>query len=106
MEEEKDVQKTNEERPRINAPKGFGIAALVISILSVLFFKYIFISVIFALISIVLGFLGLRKGDNIFARAGLFIGIISLLITILLFVVLNLLDTVLFYVPDWYKQLK
>lgn len=83
--------------------KGFGIGSFVISILSLICFKYIFISVIFALVSVVLGIIGKKKGDNSFAVAGLTIGIISLLITFILFVVLNLFDTVLFYVPDWYK---
>lgn len=83
--------------------KGFGIAALVISILSLVCFRYIFISVILALVGTILGLIGKKRGDNTFAVAGLTIGIISLLITFILFVVLNLLDTVLFYVPDWYK---
>lgn len=83
--------------------KGFGIAALVLSILSIVCFKYIFISVTLALVGTVLGLIGKKKGDNSFAVAGLTIGIISLLITFILFVVLNLLDTVLFYVPEWYK---
>lgn len=85
------------------ASKGFGIAALVLSILSLICFKYIFISVTFALVGTVLGLIGKKKGDNTFSVAGLTIGIISLLITFILFVVLNLLDTVLFYVPEWYK---
>ena len=85
------------------AGKGFGIASLVISILSLLFFTYIYISIICAVTAIVLGYIGRKKGDKSFATAGLTIGIISLLLTIILFVVLNLLDTVLFYVPDWYK---
>ncbi|MDE5831106.1 MAG: hypothetical protein K2H53_05770 [Clostridia bacterium] len=83
--------------------KGFGIASLVISILSLVCFRYIFISVTLALVASVLGLIGRKKGDTTFAVAGLTIGIISLLITFVLFVVLNLLDTVLFYVPDWYK---
>ncbi len=83
--------------------KGFGIAALVLSILSLVCFKYIFISVTLALVGAILGLIGKKKGDNTFAVAGLTIGIISLLITFILFVVLNLLDTVLFYVPEWYK---
>ena len=82
--------------------KGFGIASLVVSILSLVFFKYIYISVALALVGIVLGFIGYKKGDKTFAASGLTIGIISLAITLILFVVLNLLDTVLFYVPEWY----
>ena len=82
---------------------GFGIAALVLGIFSFILFKYIFISVTLALVSCILGCMGLKKGDRTFAVAGLSIGIISLLITFILFVVLNLLDTVLFYVPEWYN---
>lgn len=106
MEESKELKENGVKQENKKPPRGFGIAALVIAILSLVFFKYIFISVILALVSSILGFIGLKKGDNTFALAGLTIGIISLLITFLLFVLLNLLDTVLFYVPDWYKQLK
>lgn len=95
-------QNTDQKSNRLVA-KGFGIGSFVISILSLVCFKYIFISVIFALVAVVLGIIGKKKGDNSFAVAGLTIGIISLLITFILFVVLNLFDTVLFYVPDWYK---
>ena len=108
MEENNEVKKieNSNNTNNVNIPRGYGIAALVIAILSLVLFKYIFISVILALVSSVLGFIGLRKGDRTFALAGLTIGIISLLITFVLFVLLNLLDTVLFYVPDWYKDLR
>ena len=99
IEEANNIKKTISSKPQ----RGFGIASLVIAILSLVLFKYIFISVILALVASVLGIIGLKKGDNTFALAGLTIGIISLLITFALFVILNLLDTVLFYVPDWYK---
>lgn len=96
-----EVNSQTKETKRPN--KGFGIAALVISILSLVFFKYIYISVTLAVVSSILGFIGYKKGDKTFAVAGLSIGIISLAITLILFVVLNLLDTVLFYVPEWYS---
>lgn len=99
VEETNDIKKNESFKPQ----RGFGIASLVIAILSLVLFKYIFISVILALVASILGIIGLKKGDNTFALAGLTIGIISLLITFALFVILNLLDTVLFYVPDWYK---
>lgn len=102
MEEEKRDITKEEKRPN----KGFGIASLVLSILSLIFFKYIYISIAFALIAAILGFIGRRKGDKTFATSGLVIGIISLLITFVLFVILNLLDTALFYVPEWYTQLR
>lgn len=85
------------------APIGFGVASLVISIFSFILFRYIVISVALATISVVLGFIGYKRGDKTFAMAGLTIGSISLILTFVLFVVLNLLDTVLFYVPSWYK---
>lgn len=93
--------KTKEENGFI--AKGFGIASMVLAILSLMFFKFIFICVTLALVACILGLIGKHKGNNTFAIAGLTIGIISLLITFVLFVLLNLLDTVLFYVPDWYK---
>ncbi len=99
--EEQTVKEVNNQKTFV--PKGFGIASLVLSILSLICFRYIFISVILAIVATVLGFMGKRKGDNTFALAGFTIGIVSLLITFALFVILNLLDTVLFYVPEWYK---
>lgn len=86
-----------------HVPIGFGVASLVISIFSFILFRYIVISVALATISVILGFVGYKKGDKTFAMAGLTIGSISLILTFILFVVLNLLDTVLFYVPSWYK---
>ena len=102
--EQNNVQETEQTKTKSSfAAKGFGIASLVVSILSLLFFRYIFICVAFALVAAGLGIVGKVKGNNTFAVAGLTIGIISLLITFALFVLLNLLDTVLFYVPDWYR---
>ena len=106
MQENKEININNEPKINVRIAKGFGISALVLSILSLLFFKYIFISVTLGLVATILGFIGLKKGDNTYSLAGLTIGIISLLITFVLFVVLNLLDTVLFYVPDWYENLR
>lgn len=106
MQENKEMNINNEPKINVRIAKGFGISALVLSILSLLFFKYIFISVTLGLVATILGFIGLKKGDNTYSLAGLTIGIISLLITFVLFVVLNLLDTVLFYVPDWYENLR
>lgn len=94
---------SNNNTSNIRISKGFGIASLVLAILSLVIFKYIVISVAFALIASILGFIGLKRGDKTFALAGFTIGIISLLLTSLLFVALNLLDTVLFFVPSWYK---
>lgn len=103
MEEDNEQKTIQSKTADTFAAKGFGIASLVLSILSLLFFRYIFICVTLALVASVLGIIGKKKGNNTFAVAGLTIGIISLLITFALFVLLNLLDTVLFYVPDWYK---
>lgn len=103
MEEENVKQQSEQIINSERQGNGFGIASLVVSILSVVCFKFIFISIILAIIGTVLGMISKHKTNNLFANAGLTIGIISLIATFILFVVLNLFDTVLFYVPEWYN---
>lgn len=79
-----------------------GITSLVFSILSILLIKFIVISVIFAVISIIFGLFSKRCQDGI-GKAGLIIGIISISITIILFILLNVLEIPsLFMIPSWY----
>lgn len=92
-----------EENQEKNFARGCGITALVFSILSILFLPFIVISVIFGVISIVLGIISCRQKDGI-GKAGLIIGIISIAITIILYLLLNVFDiSSLFMVPSWYK---
>lgn len=83
--------------------KGMGIASLVFSILSILFLPFIVISLIFGAISIIFGIMAKKQNDNL-GKAGLIIGIISISITIVLYLLLNVLDiSSLFMIPSWYK---
>ena len=85
------------------AINGFGIAALVVGIFSLLMIQFIIISIALAILAIIFGILGLRKPNKGMAKAGLVLGIVSLLATFLLFLFLEVLDVSLFTIPDWYK---
>lgn len=82
---------------------GWGIASLVLGIISIIFLYYIVISILAAVLAIVFGIIGKTKGDNSFAKTGLVLGIISLIVTFLLFLFLQVLDVSIFMIPDWYK---
>ncbi len=82
---------------------GFAVASLVTGILSLLTIEFIIISIAFGILAIGLGIFGLRKPNNGMAKAGLTLGIVSLLITFLLFLFLEVLDVSLFTIPSWYK---
>ena len=84
---------------------GLGIASFVLSILSVVTMCYIVISVILGVISIVLGIMSLvMEKKNGMGTAGLIIGIVSIFITLFLYIVLGVMDADLLMVPDWYKN--
>lgn len=79
-----------------------GIVSLVCSILSIMSFLFIIISIIFAVVAIICGLISITK-KNAFGKAGLIIGICSLIFTAVLFLVLNVLDIeTLFMIPSWY----
>ena len=82
---------------------GWGIASLVLGIISIIFLYYIFISVISAVLAVVFGIVALSKGDHALGKTGLVLGVISLIITFLLFLFLKVLDVSIFMIPDWYK---
>lgn len=83
--------------------KGFAIASLVIGILSIVFLQFIVISVIMAIVALIFGTIAKNKGDKALSRAGIALGLISLLVTILLFLFLEVFETSLFFIPSWYK---
>lgn len=83
--------------------KGFGIASLVTGILSIVFIEFIIISIAFAIMSIVFGVIGLKKGNKGLSKAGLTLGIVCIVVTVLLFLFLEVLDVSLFTIPSWYK---
>lgn len=82
---------------------GFGTASLVTGILSLLFIQFIFISIIFGLSATIFGIIGMKRGNRGLSKAGMSLGIISLSITFLLFLFLEVLDMSLFTIPSWYK---
>ena len=95
-----------EQKPKAeqtNPGTGYGIAALVFGIISIVFLYYIIISVLSAVLAIVFGFQAVRKGDKGMGKAGLMLGIISVIVTFLLFLFLQVLDVSLFTIPSWYR---
>lgn len=82
---------------------GFGVASLVTGIISLLTIEFIIISVALGILAVIFGLLGLRKPNKGMAKAGLTLGIVSLLVTFLLFLFLEVLDVSLFTIPSWYK---
>ena len=94
-----------EQKPKAeqtNPGTGYGIAALVFGIISIVFLYYIIISVLAAVLAIVFGFIAMRRNDKM-GKAGLILGVISVLITFLLFIFLQVLDVSLFTIPSWYR---
>lgn len=69
-----------------NAPvekKGMSIAALVLGIVSVALFCFSYVSIPCAILAIIFGILGKKKGGAGMAKAGLILGIIALAIIVL-----------------------
>ena len=92
-------KKTNNEAS-IN---GFAVASLVTGIISLLTIEFIIISIALGILAIGFGLFGLRRPTNGMAKAGLTLGVVSLLITFLLFLFLEVLHVSLFTIPSWYK---
>lgn len=83
--------------------KGFAVTSLVTGILSIIFLPFIVISVGMGIASIVFGLIAKNKGDKSLSRAGITLGIVSLLITFVLFLFLEVFEASLFVIPSWYK---
>ena len=83
--EEQKMQETT------NTSIGFGIASLVFGIVSIISLLFIIISVITAILAIVFGFIAMKKDDKL-GKAGLILGILSIIVTFLLFLFLGVFD--------------
>lgn len=83
--------------------KGFAVASLVTGILSLVFLTFIVISVGLAILSIIFGIIAKNKGDKSISKAGITLGVVSLGITLVLFLFLEVFDASLFVIPSWYK---
>lgn len=94
----------NQVNQKSNKICGMGIAAFVLSILSVISMCYVVFSVAFGVLAIVLGIIScISEGKNAMAIAGLIVGIVSILLTLILFITLGVMDVDLLYIPDYYK---
>ena len=82
MDEENLTQNTN------NTPeeekKGFSVASLVLGILSLVLFCFWYISLPCAIIAIILGAIGRKKGGKGMGTAGIVLGIISIVLIIII----------------------
>ena len=83
--------------------KGFAVASLVMGILSIIFLPFIVISVGMGIAAIIFGIMAKNRGDKTMSRAGITLGIVSLLITLILFLFLEVFEASLFVIPSWYK---
>ena len=83
--------------------KGFAVASLVTGILSIIFLPFIVISVGMGIAAIIFGIIAKNKGDKSLSSAGITLGIVSLLITLLLYLFLEVFEASLFVIPSWYK---
>lgn len=88
---------------KISNGKGFAVASLVMGILSIIFLPFIVISVGMGIAAIIFGAIAKNRGDKTMSRAGITLGIVSLLITLILFLFLEVFEASLFVVPSWYK---
>lgn len=90
---------------KTHSGKGLAITSLVTGILSIIFIPFIIISIGFAACSILCGILARNKGERTFSKSGLALGIISLAVTLLLFLFLQVFDiSSLFIIPSWYVK--
>lgn len=80
-----------------------GITSLVLGIISLVTMCFIIVSVITAIGALVFGILSVVLEKNKVGAAGLTLGIISIVITLVLYLVLGVLGTDIFMVPEWYK---
>lgn len=83
--------------------RGLGVASLVTGILSLITIQFIIISTVLAVMAIIFACISLRKNKNAIAKAGLAIGLVTIGITIALYLFIEVLDMSLFTIPEWYR---
>ena len=66
--------------------KGLSIASLVLGIISIILLRYAYISIPSAIIAIVFSKIGIKKGGAGMARTGLILGIVTLSIIVLFYI--------------------
>lgn len=85
------------------AGKGFAVASLVTGILSLITIQFIIISTGLAFLAIIFSIISLNKNKSGLAKAGLALGLVTLGITIALYLFIEVLDVSLFTIPEWYR---
>ena len=88
---------------KVSNGKGFAIASLVTGILSIVCLTFIIVSIGLAICSIIFGMLAKKRGEKSLSKAGIALGYVSLSITLLLWLFLEVFEASLFVVPSWYK---
>ena len=88
---------------KISNGKGFAIASLVTGILSIVCLTFIVVSIGLAVCSIIFGMMAKNRGEKSLSRAGITLGVVSLAITLILFLFLEVFEASLFVVPSWYQ---
>ena len=88
---------------KISNGKGFAIASLVTGILSIVCLTFIVVSIGLAVCSIIFGTIAKNRGEKSLSRAGITLGVVSLAITLILFLFLEVFEASLFVVPSWYQ---
>jgi len=88
---------------KVSNGKGFAIASLVTGILSIVCLTFIVISIGLAICSIVFGMIAKKRGEKSLSKAGITLGYISLSVTLILWLFLDVFEASLFVVPSWYK---
>lgn len=79
----------DENKNELKKKSSFGVAALVLGILSILFAAFIYISLPTGILAIIFGVKGIRKVGSKLAKAGFVLGIIGL--SLLIFIYVSLL---------------
>ena len=87
----------NEERVAL------GVASMVFGIISLASMCFIVISVFFGVLAIIFGILSIIfEKKNKLKLTGLILGIISIAITVILYLVLGVWELNIFMIPKWY----
>lgn len=91
---------------RNSGGKGLAITSLVSGILSIICLPYIIVSIGLAVCSILCGVFARNGGERIFSKSGITLGIVSLAVTLILFLFLRVFDiSSLFIIPSWYNKI-
>ncbi len=84
MDEENKVEEVANGQPQES--KGLSVASMILGIVSVVLFCFWYLSIPCAILAIIFGVMGKKKGGKGMAKAGLILGIIAIVLVILVIV--------------------